>query len=157
MNNSLNLVFSSLTFFAFGIVLLIFNKTIFLLFLAGSILYVVWVLAFLKIRKKLDWEYFNLVAKNQSYWVETIGSIQDIRINNYEKQKRWKWENLQVKIYRVNLKVLNITNVQNLGAQFIQSLKTGNNLYCAMAVIHGEITFGVMISTQFIIGMLNAR
>ena len=157
MNSSLNLVFSSLTFIAFGIILLIFNKIIFFFFLAGSILYIVWVMAFLRIRKKLDWEYFNLVAQNQSYWVETIGAIQDIRINNYEKQKRWKWENLQVKIYKVNLKVLNITNAQNLGAQFIQSLKNlAITFYCAMAVIRGEITFGVMISTQFIIGMLNA-
>ncbi len=157
MNSSLNLVFSSLTFIAFGIILLIFNKIIFFFFLAGSILYIVWVMAFLRIRKKLDWEYFNLVAQNQSYWVETIGAIQDIRINNYEKQKRWKWENLQVKIYKVNLKVLNITNAQNLGVQFIQSLKNlAITFYCAMAVIRGEITFGVMISTQFIIGMLNA-
>ena len=157
MNSSLNLIFSSLTFIAFGIVLLIFNKIIFYFFLAGSILYIVWVLAFLRIRKKLDWEYFNLISQNQSYWVETVGAIQDIKINNYEKQKRWKWENIQVKLYKVNLKVLNITNAQNLGAQFIQSIKNlAITFWCAVAVINGEITFGVMISTQFIIGMLNA-
>ncbi len=156
MNSSLNLVFSSLTFFTFGIVLLIFNVTIFYFFLAGSILYIFWVMAFLKIRKKLDWEYFSLISQNQSYWVETVGAIQDIKINNYEKQKRWKWENIQVKLYKVNLKVLNITNAQNLGAQFIQSIKNlAITFYCAKAVIDGEITFGVMISTQFIIGMLN--
>lgn len=156
MNSSLNLVFSSLTFITFGVVLLIFNVTIFYFFLAGSILYVLWVMAFLKIRKKLDWEYFSLISQNQSYWVETVGAIQDIKINNYEKQKRWKWENIQVKLYKVNLKVLNVTNAQNLGAQFIQSIKNlAITFYCAKAVINGEITFGVMISTQFIIGMLN--
>ncbi|MDM7918885.1 MAG: ATP-binding cassette domain-containing protein, partial [Methanosarcina sp.] len=116
-----------------------------------------WVLAFLKIRKKLDWEYFGLISQNQSYWVETVGAIQDIKVNNYEKQKRWKWEAIQAKLYKVNLKVLNITNMQNLGAQFIQSIKNlAITFYCALAVINGEITFGVMISTQFIIGMLNA-
>ena len=157
MNSSLNLIFSSLTFIVFGIVLLVFNTVIFYIFLAGSILYIVWVLAFLKVRKKLDWEYFNLISQNQSYWVETVGAINDIKINNYEKQKRWKWENIQVKLYKVNLKVLNITNAQNLGAQFIQSIKNlAITFYCAMAVINGGITFGVMISTQFIIGMLNA-
>ena len=157
MNNSLNLIFSSLTFVTFGIILLVYNVIIFGIFLAGSILYVAWVLLFLKIRKKLDWEYFGLISQNQSYWVETVGAIQDIKINNYEKQKRWKWEDIQAKLYKVNLRVLNVTNAQNLGAQFIQSL---NNLlitfYCAKAVIGGEITFGVMISTQFIIGMLSA-
>lgn len=157
MNNSINLIFSTLTFLAFSIILLVYNAIIFFIFLAGSVLYVGWVLGFLKIRKKLDWEYFTLVSQNQSYWVETVGAIQDIKINNYEKQKRWKWEDIQAKLYRVNLRVLNITNAQNMGAQFIESIK---NLlitfYCAKAVIGGEITFGVMISTQFIIGMLNS-
>ena len=157
MNNSLNLIFSALTFVTFGIILLIYNTVIFAIFLVGSVLYVGWVLGFLKVRKKLDWEYFALVSQNQSYWVETVGAIQDIKINNYEKQKRWKWENIQSKLYKVNLRVLNVTNAQNMGAQFIQSIK---NLlitfYCAKAVISGEITFGVMISTQFIIGMLNS-
>ncbi|MFC1222451.1 peptidase domain-containing ABC transporter [Pedobacter sp. BG31] len=157
MNNSLNMIFSTLTFVVFGVIMFIYNPTIFYIFIAGSIVYVMWVMAFLKIRKKLDWEYFDLVSKNQSYWVETIGSIQDIKINNYEKQKRWKWEDIQARLYKVNLKVLSITNTQNLGAQFIDSLKNlFITFYCAKAVIAGEITFGVMISTQFIIGMLNA-
>lgn len=157
MNNSLNMLFSTLTFVVFGIIMFIYNPIIFYIFLIGSVLYVFWVMAFLNLRKKLDWEYFDLVSKNQSYWMEVITSIQDIKINNYEKQKRWKWEAIQAKLYRVNLRILSITNTQNLGAQFIDSIK---NLlitfYCAKAVIAGEITFGVMISTQFIIGMLNA-
>lgn len=157
MNNSLNMIFSTLTFLVFGIIMFVYNPVIFYIFIAGSVIYVVWVMAFLKVRKKLDWEYFELVSKNQSYWVETISSIQDIKINNYEKQKRWKWENIQARLYKVNLRVLNITNTQNLGAQFIDSLKNlFITFYCAKAVISGEITFGVMISVQFIIGMLNA-
>lgn len=157
MNNSLNMIFSTLTFLVFGVIMFVYNPVIFYIFLTGSIIYVLWVVAFLGIRKKLDWEYFDLVSKNQSYWVETISSIQDIKINNYERQKRWKWEDIQTRLYKVNLRVLSITNTQNLGAQFIDSLKTlFITFYCAKAVIAGEITFGVMISTQFIIGMLNA-
>lgn len=156
MNNSLNMIFSTLTFCVFGIILLIYNTIIFYIFLIGSLLYILWVLAFFNIRKKLDWEYFDLISKNQSYWVETIGSIQDIKLNNYEKPKRWKWENIQARLHKLNVKVLTINNTQNLGAQFIDNLK---NLlitfFCAKAVINGEMTFGVMISTQFIIGMLN--
>jgi len=84
MNNSLSLVFSTLTFVLFGIILLVYNATIFYIFFFGSILYVLWVLLFLRIRKKLDWEYFELISKNQSYWVETVSAIQDIKIYNYE-------------------------------------------------------------------------
>lgn len=156
MNNSLNFIFSILTFLIFGIILFIYNPILCFIYLGGSTLFVLWVLFFLRFRKKLDWEYFDIHTKNQSYWVETIGSIQDIKINNYEKQKRWKWEALQVRMFKIDQKILRITNAQNLGAQFINQL---TNLfitfYCAKAVIRGEITFGVMISTQFIIGMLN--
>lgn len=156
MNNSLNMIFSTLTFVVFAVIMFFYNPIIFYIFLTGSILYIIWVMAFLNIRKKLDWEYFDLVSKNQSYWVETIASIQDIKINNYEKHKRWKWENIQARLYKVNLRIMSITNTQNLGAQFIDSLKNlFITFYCAKAVIAGDITFGVMISTQFIIGMLN--
>ncbi|SCQ22509.1 peptidase domain-containing ABC transporter [Tannerella forsythia] len=156
MNNSLALIFSTFTFVIFSIILLIYNAIIFYIFLAGSILYVCWVLLFLSIRKKLDWEYFELLSRNQSYWVETVSAIQDIKIYNYEKYRRWKWEEIQARLYHVNKRVLAITNAQNLGAQFIESIKNmGIVFFCAMAVIKGDITFGVMISTQFIIGMLN--
>jgi ATP-binding cassette subfamily B protein len=156
MNNSINMIFSLLTFLVFGVIMFVYNPVIFYIFLVGSFFYILWVVAFLNIRKKLDWEYFDLVSKNQSYWVETITSIQDIKINNYERQKRWKWEDIQARLYKVNVRITSITSAQNLGAQFIDSIKNlFITFYCAKAVISGEITFGVMISTQFIIGMLN--
>lgn len=156
MNNSLSLIFSMFTFVLFGIILLVYNAVIFYIFLAGSVLYVLWVLLFLTIRRKLDWEYFELVSRDQSYWVETVSAIQDIKIYNYEKHRRWKWEEIQARLYKVNKRVLNVTNSQNLGAQFIENIKNmAIVFYCASAVITGDITFGIMISTQFIIGMLN--
>lgn len=157
MNNSLSMLFSMVTLVVFSIILLIFHKFIFFIFIIGSILYVAWILLFLNVRKKLDWEYFELVSKNQSYWVETIHNIQDIKINNYEDLKRWKWEGIQARLYRLNLKILKINNAQSLGSQFINKMQNMSIIfYCAIAVIHGEITFGVMIAVQFIIGMLNA-
>lgn len=156
MNNSLSLIFSVFTFVLFSCILLVYNAIIFFIFIAGSILYVLWVLLFLRIRKKLDWQYFELISKDQSYWVETISAMQDIKIYNYEKTRRWKWEGIQAGLYHVNKRVLAVTNMQNLGAQFIESVKNmGIVFFCATAVIKGDITFGVMISTQFIIGMLN--
>ena len=156
MNNSLSLIFSVFTFFIFSIILLIYNEAIFFIFIVGSILYVLWVLLFLKIRKKLDWQYFELISRNQSYWVETVSAIQDIKIYNYERSRRWKWEEIQARLYHVNKRVLTVTNIQNLGAQFIESIKNmAITFFCATAVIKGDITFGVLISTQFILGMLN--
>lgn len=80
--------------------------------------------------------------------LETIENVQEIKINNYEDLKRWKWEAIQARIYRLNLKVLKINNAQSLGAQFINSMMNiAVTFYCAIAVINGDITFGVMIST----------
>lgn len=156
MNNSLSFIFSIFTFVVFSVILLWYNSIIFYIFLGGSLLYAGWVLLFLRIRKKLDWEYFELVSRDQSYWVETVSAIQDIKIYNYEKHRRWKWEEIQARLYHVNKRVLTVTNMQNLGAQFIESVKNmAIVFFCATAVIRGEITFGVMISTQFIIGMMN--
>lgn len=156
MNNSLALLFSTLTFVLFTIILLVYNPIIFAIFLVGSALYVFWILLFLNIRKKLDWQYFELLSRDQSYWVETVAAMQDIKIYNYERTRRWKWESIQAGLYRVNKRVMAITNMQNLGAQFIESVKNmGVTFFCATAVIRGDITYGVMISTQFIIGMLN--
>lgn len=156
MNNSLSLIFSTFTFVLFSIILLIYNATIFFIFLGGSTLYVLWVLLFLKVRKKLDWQYFELISRDQSYWVETVSAMQDIKIYGYEKTRRWKWEEIQAGLYHINKRVMTVTNLQNLGAQFIESVKNmAIVFFCATAVIKGEITFGVMISTQFILGMLN--
>lgn len=156
MNNSLSLIFSAFTFVVFSIILLLYNWVIFAIFAIGSIFYVTWVLLFLKARKKLDWQYFELISRNQSYWVETVSAIQDIKIYNYERSRRWKWERIQAGLYQVNKRVLTINNMQDLGAHFIDNVKNMIIVFfCATAIIHGEITYGIMISTQFIIGMLN--
>ena len=156
MNNSLALVFSVFTFAIFSVILLIYSLDIFLIFISGSVMYVGWILLFLSIRKKLDWQYFELVSRDQSYWVETVEAMADIKIYNYERARRWRWEEIQARLYNVNKRVLSVTNMQNLGAQFIESIKNmAITFFCATAVIKGDITFGVMISTQFIIGMLN--
>ncbi|MGN0218137.1 MAG: peptidase domain-containing ABC transporter [Bacteroidaceae bacterium] len=156
MNNSLSFLFSILTFVLFSLILLFYNPVIFAIFITGSVLYVAWVLLFLSVRKKLDWQYFELISRNQSYWVETVSAIQDIKIYNYERTRRWKWEEIQARLYHVNKRVLAVNNMQNLGAQFIDSVKNMCiTFFCATAVISGDITYGIMISTQFIIGMLN--
>ncbi|MGN7722595.1 peptidase domain-containing ABC transporter [Chitinophaga sp. 22620] len=156
MGNSLNLVFSAVTFLVFAVILAVYNSLIFWTFAIGSVVYFAWIIAFMQIRKQLDTNYFNLMARDQSYWVETISGIQDIKVNNYEKDKRWAWENIQARLYKVNVRLLSVTNYQNLGGQFIEGLKNLIiTIICAKAVVKGEMSFGVMISTQIIIGMLN--
>lgn len=156
MNHSLALIFSVLTFVLLSVILLIYDAAIFGIFIFGSALYFSWVLLFLKVRKRLDWRLFDLHAQDQSYWVETVEAMADIKVHNHEQLRRWRWEGIQARLYHINRRLQAVSNVQELGAQFIEQLKSmAITFYCAIAVIHGEITLGVMISAQFILGMLH--
>ncbi|MEX6686682.1 peptidase domain-containing ABC transporter [Danxiaibacter flavus] len=155
MNNSLSFLFSTLTFFVFIGVLFSYNQLLAVIYIVGNALYIGWIFLFFSIRRKLDWEYFELVSKNQSFWVETIGGILDIKVNNYENKKRWRWEGIQVRMHKLNQKVLAINSMQTLGGQFFNQLTNLSiTFFCAVQVLKGQATFGVMIATQFIIGIL---
>lgn len=156
-NIFLNTIFSMLNLMVFGFILFTFNINLFWIFLLGSALYIGWVLLFLRIQEKLDWKSHELNSKNQSYWVETINTVQDTKISNYEKKRRWKWEGIQTGLFKVNLKSLTVSQTQDLGSQIINNLKNILLTFlCAKSVLDGTMTMGEMISTQFIIGFLNA-
>ena len=156
-NVLLNTIFSMLNLMVFGFILFTFNVNLFWIFLVGSVLYIGWVLLFLRIQEKLDWKSHELHSKNQSYWVETINTVQDTKISNYEKKRRWKWESIQAGLFKVNLKSLTVCQTQDLGSQIINNLKNILlTFFCAKSVLDGTMTVGEMISTQFIIGFLNA-
>ena len=156
-NVLLNTIFPMLNLIVFGVILFTFNINLFWIFLVGSIIYVVWILLFLRIQEKLDWKSHELKSKNHSYWVETINTVQDTKISNYEKKGRWKWEAIQAGLFKVDLKSLTISQTQDLGSQIINNLKNiFLTFFCAKAVLDGNMTMGEMISTQFIIGFLNS-
>jgi ATP-binding cassette subfamily B protein len=58
-SQSLNVIFSFVTFITFGTVLFIYSIKIFALFLIGSVIYTIWIFLFLKKRRELDYKYFE--------------------------------------------------------------------------------------------------
>jgi len=156
LNQSLGVIFALLSLGVFSGVLLVFSTALFFIFTGGSLLYIGWVLLFTRFQEKLDGNFNELNAQNQSYWVEMLSSVTDIKINNYDQKKRWKWENIQADLYQLNLRFLSVTHIQEIGSQLINGLKNVFlTFYSAKAVLTGEMSLGVMISTQFIIGFLN--
>tara|TARA_R110002074_G_C12433727_1_gene657065 strand:- start:77 stop:1294 length:1218 start_codon:yes stop_codon:yes gene_type:complete len=112
---------------------------------------------FYEIRKKMDIQYYELMGKNQSSWIEILKNFEDIKLNNYSLNRRWKWEKIQGSLYRVGIKLLNIDKLQQLGADFINGIKDiGLTFYGAYLVIQGDLTLGTLISIQFIIGQLGS-
>jgi ATP-binding cassette subfamily B protein len=141
----------------FGAVLLYYSPKIFLIFLVGSIIYLLWVSQFMRRRRDLDNKSFTQNAANQSSVIELITGMQEIKLNSCERQKRWEWEKIQAKLFKLNIKGLALGQYQEAGATLINQLK---NIFitviAAKSVIDGDLTLGMMLSVQFINGQLNS-
>ncbi len=154
--SSLNIIFSTVTFILFGIVLLFYSTMIFLVFLTGSFLYAAWVYLFMKRRKEIDYLRFSRLSENQSALFQLITGMQEIKLQNCEKQKRWEWERIQAKLFKLSLKSLSLTQYQSVGAFFfIRTKDILITFLSAYLVIKGELTLGMMLAVQFIIGQLS--
>lgn len=156
-STSLNTLFSFFNLVIFGGVLAWYDLKIFAIFFIGSTMYFVWVLLFLKRRKDLDYKRFSQMSNEQSKVIELINGMQEIKLHNAEKQKRWSWEFLQARLFKISIKSLALEQTQSIGASFINELKNILiSVFSAKLVIDGEITLGMMMAISYIIGQLNS-
>ena len=154
---TLNITFAMLTFMVFSVVLFFYNKLVFAIFLLGSFLYGVWMTLFLKRRKVLDYELFEQQAINNNKTYEFITSMQEIKLQDCEQRRRWEWENTQADLFGVQMKLLKLQQSQEAGSIFINEVKNIIiTVVAATAVIHGQMTLGMMLAVQYIIGQLNS-
>lgn len=155
-SGTLNTIFSILSLFVFGVVLAFYNLEIFGVFVVGSIIYVLWILAFMKKRAELDYKLFSQMSANHEKNYELIVGMQELRLHNAEAKRRVQWEALQVQLFRLNVNVLTLKQVQSGGAIFINEFKNIIITFLtAKLVVDGEITLGVMLSISYITGQLN--
>ena len=156
-SSSLSLLFSFFTFLVFGIVLVVYNVGIFLVFLLGTSLYAGWIVLFLRKRRQLDYKYFEQAGRNRNVTYQLIGGMQEIKLQGCEHRKRWEWEDVQADLFKVNLQSLNLQQVQQAGSITINEVKNILiTVLAATAVIHGNMTLGMMLAVQYIIGQLNS-
>ena len=156
-SSTLNTLFSIVTFVVFAVVLAFYSVRLLAVFLVGSLLYVLWVLVFLKYRRELDYKRFAQASAEQSNLIQLITGMQEIKLNNCEKQKRWEWENIQARLFKVSIKGLSLSQWQQSGAFFINETKNILISYLsARAVIQGDMTLGMMMAVQTIVGQLNS-
>ena len=154
---TLNITFAMLTFVVFSVVLFFYNKLVFAIFLLGSILYGAWMTLFLKRRKMLDYELFEQQAINNNKTYEFITSMQEIKLQDCEQRRRWEWEDTQADLFGVQMKSLKLQQTQEAGSIFINEVKNIIiTVVAATAVIHGQMTLGMMLAVQYIIGQLNS-
>ncbi len=156
-STSLNIIFAFVNLIIFGIVLLFYSSKIFAIFLVGSFLYGFWIWIFMKKRRELDYKRFSQLSDNQSNVIQLITGMQEIKLHNAEQQKRWEWESIQARLFKVNVKSLALNQYQQAGSVFLNETK---NIFisfiAATSVIHGDMTLGMMLAVQYIIGQLNS-
>lgn len=155
--NSISTLFSFVNFFVFSFVLAYYNLVILGIFLFGNTLYIVWILLFMKYRRELDYKRFAQSAGEQSNIIQLITGMQEIKLNNCEKQKRWQWERIQVKLFKISIKGLILGQLQQVGSVFFSQTTNIIVLFiAAKAVVEGQMTLGMMMALTYIIGQLSA-
>lgn len=156
-NQTLSVMFTTLSFMVFGAVLLVYDWKIFCIFLAGSILYGLWTAAFLRRRKVLDYELFEQQARNQNSTWQMITSMQEIKLQDCGQRRRWEWEDVQAGLFDVQMRSLKLQQTQEVGSVLINEVRNiVITVLAAAAVIHGQMTLGMMLAVQYIIGQLNS-
>lgn len=155
MNSSLNFVMGIFQMIVYGSVLLYYNRIIFIIFVAGSILYLSWIIIFWNVRKQMDIKYFGYISKDQSQWIEMLTNISDIKCYNYYSIHRRHWERNQIKLFKTKIKLLNVEQVQTVGSKVIISIEDLILIYIgAMSVMTGEMTLGMLFAIQYLLGQL---
>lgn len=153
----LNVMFSSLSFIIFGIVLFVYDRLIFSVFFVGTIVYGIWITLFLGRRKVIDYELFQQQSINQNRTWQLITSMQEIKLQDCGKRRRWEWEDTQADLFAIQMKSLKLQQTQEAGAIFINEVKNILiTVFSATAVINGHITLGAMLAVQYIAGQLNS-
>lgn len=154
---TLSVLFSLFNLIIFGAVLAMYNMPIFGIFMMSSLLYVGWVMLFLRQRRKLDFKRFDVSAKNQSSLVQLIQGMQEIKLSGAERPMRWAWERLQARLFRLQMRGLALSQYQQAGAFTINE---GKNIFitflAAQSVINGQLSLGAMLAMQQIVGQLNS-
>lgn len=157
MGNSMSILFSLANFIIFAGILAYYNIKILTIFLIGNTFYVLWILYFMKYRRELDIKRFNQASNEQNKIIQLIQGMQDIKLNNCEKQKRWEWERVQVNLFKISVRGLTIGQIQQAGTVFFtQTTHILISFIAARAVVEGQMTLGMMMSLTYIIGQVSA-
>ncbi|MFN8692419.1 MAG: peptidase domain-containing ABC transporter, partial [Cyclobacteriaceae bacterium] len=97
------------------------------------------------------------MAENESNLIQTVQGMGEIKINNCQIQKRWEWERIQAKLFHISVSSTRLQQYQDAGSLFLNESKNIMiTVMAALAVMKGDMTLGMMLAVQYIIGQLNA-
>ncbi|THV62246.1 peptidase domain-containing ABC transporter [Chryseobacterium candidae] len=155
-SQSLITLFSIITFSVFFGVLWYYDYRILLVYMTLTVFSVVWSLYWMKKRKMLDYFKFQRRSENQESIYEMINGVSEMKLNQFEDFKRNEWNKIQQKLFKINIRILKLDQIQLSGFEFINQIKNIMVTFLASSfVVHGNMTLGALLSVSYIIGQMN--
>lgn len=156
-SQSLLTLFSVITFTAFFAVLWHYDFRILAVYIVLTIISVVWSLFWMRKRKILDYFRFQQRSENQESIYEIINGVSEMKLNQFEDFKRKEWEQIQQKLFKINIRILKLDQIQLSGFEFINQLKNIIVTFLAATfVVKNSMTLGALLSVSYIIGQMNS-
>lgn len=156
-SQSLLTLFSIVTFSVFFGVLWYYDFRILAVYIILTIVSIAWSLYWMKKRKILDYFRFQQRSENQESIYEIINGVSEMKLNQFEDFKRREWEQIQQKLFKINIRILKLDQVQLSGFDFINQLKNIVVTFLAASyVVQGHMTLGALLSVSYIIGQMNS-
>jgi ATP-binding cassette subfamily B protein len=148
--------FSIFSMVVSGIIIVLFNTTIFWIVLSANGVSILWIFLFLKRRKILDYKMFDNVSKTSNQLIHILQGINEVKLSNSEKHKRWEWERIMVNLFKVQMEMLSFNQMQQSGTSILYQIQNLSiSLVSALAVMNGEMSFGAMMAVTMISGQFN--
>ncbi len=156
-SQSLITLFSTITFSVFLGVLWYYDFSILLIYLVLTLISIIWSIYWLKKRKILDYFRFQYRSENQESIFEIINGVSEMKLNQFENFKRNEWETIQQKLFKINIRILKIDQLQLSGFEFINQIKNILVAFLsATLVVKGNMTLGELLSVSYIVGQMNS-
>lgn len=156
-SQSILTVFSIIVFSTFLGVLCYYDYRIMSTYLLLTIVSISWSLHWLRKKKKISYYKFQQQSQNQNSIWEMISGVTEMKINLFEDYKRNEWEKIQQKLFGINIRILKIDQIQQLGFDLINQFKNILiTFFSAFLVINGKMTLGELLSVSYIVGQMNS-
>lgn len=156
-SQSLLTVFSIISFTVFLGVLCYYDYKILIIYIALTILAIIWSFYWLKKIKYLDYFKFQQRSESQENIFELFNGVIEMKLNQFEDYKRGEWEKIQEKLFKLNIRVLKLDQFQLSGFDFLNQLKNILVTFLAATlVVNGKMSLGELLSVSYIIGQMNS-
>lgn len=156
-SQSITTFFSIITFSVFFAVLWYYDVKILLVYFFLTLISIAWSFFWLKRRKILDYYRFQIRGENQESIYEMLNGVTEMKLNQFENFKIKEWQSIQGKLFKLNIRLLKLDQIQLSGFEFLNQLK--NILVTFLAanyVVQGNMTMGMLLSISYIIGQMNS-